>query len=105
MYHIGVAMLHPPLPDPSQISADCLDFLNQCFIRSPKERPTPSVLLLHPFVKDLTEGDIAQVMSKQYVNVTRIQDTSTTGTDPDSFADPDGDGMATDSSLLPTKTS
>lgn len=39
------------LPDiPASLSRHCKDFLAQCFIREPKQRPTAAQLLLHPFI-------------------------------------------------------
>ncbi|KAI8149314.1 hypothetical protein BJV82DRAFT_587499 [Fennellomyces sp. T-0311] len=39
----------PPLPEDA--SEEAKDFLNQCFIINPDDRPTAAELLLHPFVK------------------------------------------------------
>ena len=37
-------------PYPPDISAECLDFLNNCFIIDPEKRPTCKDLLIHPFI-------------------------------------------------------
>ncbi|KAG2224361.1 hypothetical protein INT45_006761, partial [Circinella minor] len=39
----------PPLPE--EVSDEAKDFLNQCFIINPDDRPTAADLLLHPFVR------------------------------------------------------
>ncbi|KAI0244145.1 Suppressor of Sensor Kinase (SLN1) [Massospora cicadina] len=51
MYH--VASGHPPLPDPSQISPQGMDFLKSCFIAQPAQRPSAKTLLAHPWFKDM----------------------------------------------------
>ncbi|KAF0464858.1 MAP kinase kinase kinase wis4 [Gigaspora margarita] len=48
MYHVVTG--HPPLPDPSQLSELGIDFLKQCFTRSPQLRPSAEELLQHPWV-------------------------------------------------------
>lgn len=53
MYH--VAMGHPPLPDPSQISELGMDFLSLCFTRQPHKRPTAKALLMHEWFRDIAE--------------------------------------------------
>ncbi|KAG0210111.1 Suppressor of Sensor Kinase (SLN1) [Mortierella sp. GBA30] len=43
MFH--VATTHPPLPDPSQMSAKGIAFLKRCFTRSSRDRPSAKELL------------------------------------------------------------
>ncbi|RHZ61865.1 hypothetical protein Glove_345g46 [Diversispora epigaea] len=54
MYHVVTG--HPPLPDPSQLTELGIDFLKQCFIRSPQSRPTAKELLLHAWIADIQES-------------------------------------------------
>lgn len=37
-------------PRPTNVSASALDFLNRCLAQEPRERPTATELLRHPFV-------------------------------------------------------
>jgi mitogen-activated protein kinase kinase kinase len=48
MYHVVTG--HPPLPDPSQLSELGMDFLKQCFVRSPQQRPSAEELLKHLWI-------------------------------------------------------
>jgi len=48
MYHVVTG--HPPLPDSSQLSEEGIDFLKQCFTRSPMKRPSAKELLEHPWI-------------------------------------------------------
>ncbi|KAG9303282.1 hypothetical protein G9A89_013608 [Geosiphon pyriformis] len=50
MYHVVTG--HPPLPDPSQLSDQGMDFLKQCFTRSSEERPSAEELLTHPWLSE-----------------------------------------------------
>ncbi|KAI8377509.1 uncharacterized protein BYT42DRAFT_496875 [Radiomyces spectabilis] len=50
MYHVVTG--HPPLPDPSQLSASGIDFLKKCFTRNPMKRPTAHELLDHPWIQE-----------------------------------------------------
>ncbi|KAF8949350.1 Suppressor of Sensor Kinase (SLN1) [Haplosporangium gracile] len=43
MYHVATS--HPPLPDPSQMSAKGISFLKRCFTRSAHDRPSAIELL------------------------------------------------------------
>ncbi|KAG9072087.1 Suppressor of Sensor Kinase (SLN1) [Linnemannia hyalina] len=43
MYHVATS--HPPLPDPSQMSARGISFLKRCFTRSAHDRPSAVELL------------------------------------------------------------
>ncbi|KAK5827198.1 hypothetical protein F5H01DRAFT_287313 [Linnemannia elongata] len=43
MYHVATS--HPPLPDPSQMSAKGISFLKRCFTRSAHDRPSAVELL------------------------------------------------------------
>src|SRR5581483_2581228 len=54
MYHVVTG--HPPLPDPSQLSELGMDFLKQCFIRSPQQRPSAKELLKHQWVNVVKES-------------------------------------------------
>jgi mitogen-activated protein kinase kinase len=40
----------PTLPNDVEYPDDLKDFLKQCLIKDPNERPTPSQLLSHPYV-------------------------------------------------------
>ncbi|CAG8750708.1 10814_t:CDS:2, partial [Racocetra persica] len=48
MYHVVTG--HPPLPDSSQLSDLGIDFLRQCFTRSPQDRPSAEELLQDPWM-------------------------------------------------------
>ncbi|KAL0083874.1 hypothetical protein F4703DRAFT_1794356 [Phycomyces blakesleeanus] len=54
MYHVVTG--HPPLPDPSQLSAQGIDFLKQCFTRNPTKRPSANELLEHPWMQTYLES-------------------------------------------------
>ncbi|KAG8341853.1 Protein tyrosine kinase Protein kinase domain [Trypanosoma vivax] len=45
----------PSLPDKPAYSAEARDFVAQCLIRDPQERPLASTLLKHPFLSGCTE--------------------------------------------------
>ncbi|KAI7905920.1 uncharacterized protein BX663DRAFT_540592 [Cokeromyces recurvatus] len=52
----------PPIPD--DIPDDARDFLNQCFIINPEERPTAEQLLKHPFVQPDPNFEFKKYMKK-----------------------------------------
>ncbi|GJN88041.1 hypothetical protein Rhopal_000997-T1 [Rhodotorula paludigena] len=54
MFHIGIAVQHPPLPDPSQLSPLGIDFLKACLNIDPEQRPTAEELMSHPWIVDAT---------------------------------------------------
>ncbi|KAF9952397.1 Suppressor of Sensor Kinase (SLN1), partial [Modicella reniformis] len=49
MYHVATS--HPPLPDPSQMSAKGIAFLKRCFTRNSRERPSAVELLRDEWLK------------------------------------------------------
>ncbi|KAM3583164.1 Suppressor of Sensor Kinase (SLN1) [Umbelopsis sp. WA50703] len=53
MYHVATGC--PPLPEASQLSEQGIDFLQQCFIRSPHKRPSAQELLSHPWITNYIE--------------------------------------------------
>eukprot|EP01027_Heterolobosea_sp_BB2_P009532 GEZU01014040.1.p1 GENE.GEZU01014040.1~~GEZU01014040.1.p1 ORF type:complete len:724 (-),score=155.71 GEZU01014040.1:23-2155(-) len=50
LYHIAMSDQPPEIPQ--SLSEEAKDFLQLCFRRNPRQRPTASALLEHPFVKD-----------------------------------------------------
>ncbi|CAG8546708.1 956_t:CDS:2 [Diversispora eburnea] len=54
MYHVVTG--HPPIPEDSQLTELGIDFLKQCFIRSPQQRPTAKELLQHAWIADIQES-------------------------------------------------
>lgn len=55
MFHIGVGTQHPPLPEPGQLGKMGIDFIRQCLIIDPMERPTALELMDHPWMQDFAE--------------------------------------------------
>lgn len=55
MFHIGIAVQHPPLPDPSQLSELGIDFIRQCLTIDPDKRPTAVELMSHPWIEQFKE--------------------------------------------------
>ncbi|KAF9401583.1 Suppressor of Sensor Kinase (SLN1) [Mortierella sp. AD011] len=55
MYHVATS--HPPLPDPSQMSAKGIAFLKRCFTRSSRERPSAVELLRDEWLKGVDTDD------------------------------------------------
>lgn len=55
MFHIGMAQQHPPLPDETQLSALGIDFIRQCLIIDPFERPTAIELRGHAWIRELVD--------------------------------------------------
>jgi mitogen-activated protein kinase kinase kinase len=55
MFHIGIAVQHPPLPDPSQLSELGIDFIRQCLTIDADARPTAFDLMNHPWIVELEE--------------------------------------------------
>ncbi|KAJ2115138.1 Protein kinase C signaling pathway involved MAPKK protein [Coemansia sp. RSA 922] len=45
-------IIHMPVPemDATKFSKDCCDFVRRCLFKDPKDRPTPTQLLDHPFI-------------------------------------------------------
>ncbi|KAJ2893489.1 Protein kinase C signaling pathway involved MAPKK protein [Coemansia aciculifera] len=45
-------IIHMPVPqmDQTKFSKECCDFVSRCLIKDPKDRPTPTQLLDHPFI-------------------------------------------------------
>lgn len=52
MFQIGIATKHPPLPDPSQFSAEGIDFIRQCLTVDPLRRPPAQDLMSHMWMLD-----------------------------------------------------
>ncbi|SGY70189.1 BQ5605_C004g03118 [Microbotryum silenes-dioicae] len=50
MFHIGIAVQHPPLPDPSQLSELGIDFIRQCLTIDPDDRPSAAEMIHHPWI-------------------------------------------------------
>ncbi|GAA5871857.1 hypothetical protein JCM8547_003289 [Rhodosporidiobolus lusitaniae] len=55
MFHIGIAVQHPPLPEPHQLSELGIDFIRQCLIIDPDKRPSAEELMLHPWIQEATQ--------------------------------------------------
>ncbi|GAA5930701.1 hypothetical protein JCM1841_004740 [Sporobolomyces salmonicolor] len=55
MFHIGIAVQHPPLPEPHQLSELGIDFIRQCLMIDPDKRPSAEELMLHPWIQEATE--------------------------------------------------
>ncbi|KAJ2481977.1 Protein kinase C signaling pathway involved MAPKK protein [Coemansia sp. RSA 2131] len=44
-------IIHMPVPEmDARFSSECRDFVRVCLVKDPKDRPTPSALLEHPFI-------------------------------------------------------
>ncbi|GAA6006096.1 hypothetical protein JCM10207_000521 [Rhodosporidiobolus poonsookiae] len=54
MFHIGIAVQHPPLPEPHQLSELGIDFIRQCLTIDPDKRPSAEELMLHPWIQEAT---------------------------------------------------
>ncbi|GAA5829126.1 hypothetical protein JCM11251_004133 [Rhodosporidiobolus azoricus] len=54
MFHIGIAVQHPPLPEPHQLSELGIDFIRQCLMIDPDKRPSAEELMLHPWIQEAT---------------------------------------------------
>lgn len=55
MFHIGMAQQHPPLPEPGQLSELGTDFIRQCLIIDPYERPSAAEMREHPWIQSLVD--------------------------------------------------
>jgi mitogen-activated protein kinase kinase kinase len=55
MFHIGIAVQHPPLPEPHQLSELGIDFIRQCLTIDPDKRPSAEELMVHPWIQEATE--------------------------------------------------
>ena len=56
MYHIGVATQHPPLPEPDQLSELGINFVRECLIVDPTQRPSAFELMDHPWMLDFRKA-------------------------------------------------
>jgi mitogen-activated protein kinase kinase kinase len=56
MFHIGVATQHPPLPESGQLSELGIDFIKQCLIIDPMQRPTANELINHAWMLEFREA-------------------------------------------------
>ncbi|GAA6034982.1 hypothetical protein JCM8097_002128 [Rhodosporidiobolus ruineniae] len=54
MFHIGIAVQHPPLPEPHQLSELGIDFIRSCLMIDPDKRPSAEELMLHPWIQEAT---------------------------------------------------
>ncbi|GAA6053671.1 hypothetical protein JCM3770_001689 [Rhodotorula araucariae] len=54
MFHIGIAVQHPPLPEPHQLSELGIDFIRQCLTIDPEKRPTAEELMSHAWIMEAT---------------------------------------------------
>ncbi|ORZ40982.1 hypothetical protein BCR44DRAFT_1457459 [Catenaria anguillulae PL171] len=57
IYHC--AFSPPPIPDSLKVSPDGLDFLKSCLQVNPRNRPTASELLAHPFLAEEAAKDVS----------------------------------------------
>jgi mitogen-activated protein kinase kinase kinase len=55
MFHIGMAQQHPPLPEPGQLSELGIDFIRQCLIIDPYDRPSAAEMRDHPWIQNLVD--------------------------------------------------
>ena len=55
MYHVATS--HPPLPDPSQMSAKGISFLKRCFTRSAHDRPSAVELLRDEWLRGVNTDE------------------------------------------------
>lgn len=62
----------PTLPDTSAYSAEARDFVKQCLIRDPQERPSTADLLKHPFFKGCTEESAVANVKQGVDYMTRL---------------------------------
>lgn len=56
MFHIGMAQQHPPLPEPGQLSDLGIDFIRNCLVIDPYERPSAAEMREHAWIKNLVEA-------------------------------------------------
>jgi mitogen-activated protein kinase kinase kinase len=56
MFHIGMAQQHPPLPEPGQLSDLGIDFIRNCLVIDPYERPSAAEMREHDWIKNLVEA-------------------------------------------------
>ncbi|GAA6061750.1 hypothetical protein JCM10212_000730 [Sporobolomyces blumeae] len=54
MFHIGIAVQHPPLPESHQLSELGIDFIRECLNIDPDKRPSAEELMLHPWIQEAT---------------------------------------------------
>ncbi len=59
MFHIGMAQQHPPLPEPGQLSELGIDFIRQCLMIDPYERPSAAEMREHAWIQNLLD-ELAQ---------------------------------------------
>jgi len=55
MFHIGMAQQHPPLPESGQLSESGIDFIRQCLLIDPYERPSAAEMREHPWIQSLVD--------------------------------------------------
>lgn len=67
MFHIGVATKHPPLPDPSQLSLQGIDFIQRCLVIDGLARPTAEDLQHHVWIVDIKDL-LAEDLDPEYSN-------------------------------------
>jgi mitogen-activated protein kinase kinase kinase len=56
MFHIGMAQQHPPLPEPGQLSEMGIDFIRNCLVIDPYERPSAEEMREHAWIKNLVDA-------------------------------------------------
>ncbi|KAJ1659200.1 Suppressor of Sensor Kinase (SLN1) [Dispira simplex] len=66
----------PPLPDPSQFSTAGLNFLKQCFIHNPNQRPSAQELLDHPWLRGADQLIQQQIQQQSSYSVAAASDPS-----------------------------
>lgn len=62
----------PTLPDRPAYSAEARDFVRQCLIRDPQERPSTADLLTHPFFRGCTEESAVANVKQGIDYMTRL---------------------------------
>ncbi|CAG8516458.1 1680_t:CDS:2 [Funneliformis caledonium] len=78
MFHVVTG--HPSLPDSSQLSEQGIHFLEQCFIRSPQQRPSAQELLSHPWIDAGKEPTSTTPSGDWPINGSMVSTSGTSGT-------------------------
>ncbi|KAF9105389.1 Suppressor of Sensor Kinase (SLN1) [Mortierella sp. GBA35] len=95
MYHVATS--HPPLPDPSQMSARGITFLKRCFTRSAHDRPSAVELLRDEWLRgvDTDENRDKYAYDESAVEMMHSDgETSTVATPGSHYGDHDEFSMA-----------
>ncbi len=64
----------PTLKDAKMFSADFADFIRQCLVKNPEERPSATSLLVHKFIKTAKSVTVLKELVQRAMQIVEEED-------------------------------